>query len=133
MSPVRAVVLIDHQNAQVLRIDAAPAPGGKLHAHTHNTSQHGSTVRTEHQFFGEVCHALAGLNEVLVTGPHLAQVNFRHYVEKHRPHVSQQILGWETVDHPSEGQLLALARKFFAKHDHMAGLPVPPGESGQRA
>jgi stalled ribosome rescue protein Dom34 len=121
MPPTQAVVLIDHQNAQVLRLDTGPEPGGKLHAHTHNTRQHGSTVRTEHEFFGEVCEALTGFNEVLVAGSHLAQTDFRHYVEKHRPQIGARIVGWETVDHPSEGQLLALARKFYLKHDRMTG------------
>jgi len=132
MSLVQAVVLIDHQNARVYRLGAEPAQSGKLHAHTHNTRQHGSSVRTEHEFFGEVCDALAGYKEILVAGAHLAQSDFRHYVEKHRPHVAPQIVGWETVYNPSEGQLLALARKFFARHDQLAGQPVPPGESVPR-
>ena len=57
------------------------------------------------------------------TGAHKAQADFRHYVEKHRTHLAPKIVGWETVDHPSEGQLAALARRFFVKHDRMAGIP----------
>ena len=125
MPLTQAVILIDHQNAQVLRLDATSAQGGKLHAHIHNTRQHGSAVRTEHEFFGEVCAALAGISEVLVTGSHLAQTDFRHFIEKHRPHVVPLIVGWETVDHPSEGQLLALARKFYEKHNRMMGTATP--------
>jgi stalled ribosome rescue protein Dom34 len=117
----QGVVLIDHQNARVLRLDPGAAPGGALHAHKHNTRQHGSTVRTEHEFFGEVCDALAEFKEILVAGNHLAQADFRHYLEKHRPQVSPRVIGWETVDHPSEGQLLALARKFYDKHNRMTG------------
>jgi hypothetical protein len=132
MSSLQAVVLVDHQHAQVYRLSADPSPSGKLHAHTHNTRQHGSAVRTEHEFFGELCDALAGYKEVLMAGAHLAQVDFRHYVEKHRPHLGQQIVGWETVSHPTEGQLLALARRFFARHDQMAGQPIPPSESVPR-
>jgi stalled ribosome rescue protein Dom34 len=122
MQLAQAVVLIDHQNAQVLRIDSESGPGGKVHARKHNTRQHGSTVRTEHEFFAEVCDALAGFNEVLVTGSHQAQTDFRHFVEKHRPHIRPLIVAWETVDHPSEGQLLALARKFYDKHNRMNGI-----------
>jgi hypothetical protein len=29
------------------------------------------------------------------------------------------------VDHPSDKQLVALARQFFLKHDRMAGVPTP--------
>ena len=62
-----------------------------------------------------------GIAEVLVTGSHTAQTDFRHYVDKHRPALVQQIVGWETVDHPTEGQLLAFARQKFVKYDRMAG------------
>ncbi|MEO8739260.1 MAG: hypothetical protein ABI537_06110 [Casimicrobiaceae bacterium] len=121
----QAVVWIDHHSAQILQFDAEHLQASKIKAHTHYTRQHGSGVRDEHEFFGEVCAALAGVTEVLVTGSHTAQADFRHYVDKHRPLVSKQIAGWETVDHPSEGQLVASARKFFVKHDRMAGIPTP--------
>jgi len=123
MSIKHAVVLIDHQHAQVMRFDSGPVQSHKIEAHHHNTRQHGSNVRTEHEFFGEVCDALQGFNEILVAGAHKAQADFRHYVEKHRAHLAPKIVGWETVDHPSEGQLAALARKFFVAHDRMAGIP----------
>ena len=123
MSKLHAVVWIDHQHAQVLHLEAASAQLQKIKAHNHHTRQHGSQVRTEHEFFSEVCDALADTREVLVTGSHTAQADFRHYVEKHRAAIAPRIAGWETVDHPTEGQLAALARKFFVKHDRMAGLP----------
>jgi len=123
MSELHAVVWIDHQHAQVLHYDAGPVQVQQIKAHNHHTRQHGSQVRTEHEFFGEVCDSLANINQVLVTGAHKAQADFRHYVEKHRAHIAPRIVGWETVDHPSEGQLVALARRFFVKHDRMAGKP----------
>jgi hypothetical protein len=122
MSPSHAVVWIDHQSAQVLQIDADPVQLKKVKAQTyHNTRQHGSNVRTEHEFFGEVCDALAGITEVLITGSNTAQADFRHYIDKHRASLTRQIVGWETVDHPTEPQLVALGRKYFLKHDRMAG------------
>jgi len=62
---------------------------------------------------------------VLVTGSHRAQADLRHYVEKHRAPLARQIVGYETVDHPSENQLVALARKYFLKYDRMSGTPTP--------
>ena len=121
MSLNHAVVLVDHQHAQILQFDAEHLQSQKVKAHSHHTRQHGSEVRTEHEFFGTVCDALAGIHEVLIAGPRLAQSDFRHYLEKHRPAVMKQVVGWETVDHPTEGQLLALARKQFSKVDQMAG------------
>lgn len=122
MALVQAVLLVDHENAAIQRLGNTEVT--RLHAHHHHTRQHGSDVRTGHAFFGEVCDALAGITEVLVAGHHTAQTDFRHYLDKHRPQVARQVVGWETVDRPSDGQLAALARKFFEKHDQMLGRHV---------
>jgi len=123
MSHSHAVVWTGHQSAQVLQFDAAHMQAKKIRTHTHYTRQHGSTVRTEHEFFGEVCAALEGIAEVLVTGPHIALADFRHYADKHRPHTAARIVGYEVADHPSENELVAAARKYFLKHDRMG---IPP-------
>ena len=123
MSLFHAVVWTDHKTAQVLQFDAEHVLAQKVRTHTHHTAQHGSTVRSEHEFFGEVCDSLDGVAEILVTGSHTATADFRHYAEKHRPQTAKRIVGYEVVDHPSENQLVAFARKYFLKHDRMQGLP----------
>lgn len=125
MTTFHAVVRIDHQAAEILQFDAEHVQAQKVKAHTHHTAQHGSGVRTEHEFFGQVCDALDGIHEVLVVGSHQAQADFRHYADKHRPALAKQIVAYETVDHPSTNQLVALARRFFLKYDRMAGTPTP--------
>ena len=120
MTLSNAVVHVDHHHAQVLRFDAEQAEAQSIKAHEHYTRQHGSAVRTEHEFFGEVCDALAQVAEVLIVGSHTAQADFRHYVEKHRAAFATQIVGWKTVDHPTEGQLLAFAREYFIENQGMA-------------
>lgn len=117
-----AVAWIDHHHARVQQFHATEVRAETVKDHRHYTRQHGSSVRTEHEFFGEVCDALAGIGEVLVTGSHTAQSDFKHYVEKHRPALLPLIKGWETVDHPTDGQLVALAKSFFVKYDRMQGL-----------
>lgn len=119
MSHSHAVVWTDHQAAQVLQFDAEHVQAKKVRSHEHYTRQHSSGVRTEHEFFGEVCNALEGVTEVLVTGSHTAIADFRHYATKHRPHTAARIVGYEVVDHPSENQLVAAARKYFLKYDKM--------------
>lgn len=121
MTKFHAVALVDHQAAQVLQFDAEHVEAHKIKASTSHTRQHGSGVRTEHEFFAHVCDALEGIPEVLVAGSHQALVDFRHYVDKHRPALSAHIVGYEAVDHPTEAQLVALARKVFLKHDQMTG------------
>lgn len=125
MSLFHAVVWADHQSAQVLQFDPESVTVHKVKAHVHPTAQHGSQVRSEHEFFGELCDSLEGVTEVLVTGSRTTLADLRHYVDKHRPQTAGRIVGYEVVDHPSEKQLVALARQFFLENDRMSGVPTP--------
>jgi hypothetical protein len=125
MTLFHAVALVDHHSAQVLQFDAQQVVTHQVHAHTHHTRQHASAVRTEHEFFADVCDALTGIAEVLVAGGHTGLADFRRYVEKHRPLTAALITGYEVVDHPSKRNLVALARKHFARHNQRVGLQVP--------
>jgi stalled ribosome rescue protein Dom34 len=112
-----AVVLIDHQQAQVLQFDAEHVQADRIKTHQHYTKQHGSDVRSEHEFFGHVCDALNGIAEILVTGSKTALADFRHYAEKHRMPIATCIVAYESVDQPSQQQLLALARRYFLRYN----------------
>jgi stalled ribosome rescue protein Dom34 len=125
MSLFHAVVWIDHHNAKILQFDAAHIELKKVQAHTHYTRQHGSEVRDEHEFFGEVSDDLTEIRQIVVAGSHTALSDFRHYVTKHRPHLLAQIIGWELVDHPTEAQLVVMSHKYFVEHDVMSGIPLP--------
>jgi stalled ribosome rescue protein Dom34 len=125
MTTFHAIAWVDHQGAQVLQFDAEHVQADKIKAHTHYTRQHGSAVRSEHEFFGQVCDAMAGITEVLVVGPHTAIADFRHYAEKHRAETAKHLVAYEPLAHLSENQLVAKAREFFLKHDRMAGTPTP--------
>ena len=120
MPLANAVIRIDHHHADVLEFDSEHVSAHSVTAHNHYTRQHQSGVRTEHEFFGEVCDALRGFKHVVVTGSHTGVAAFRHYVEKHRLPLGAQIAGWEVVDHPSEGQLVAFARQYLVAHQRMA-------------
>ena len=125
MSLFHAVVFVDHHHAQVLQFDAQQAPEQKLHEHQYLTRQHASGVRSEHEFFGQVCDALEGVTQELVTGGHQGLADFRHFVEAHRPQAAKQIVGYEVVGHPSENELVVIARKYFVQVNLMAGIPLP--------
>jgi hypothetical protein len=125
MSLTHAVVWTDHHAARLLEFDAEHMQAHNVRASSHYTRQHHSGVRTEHEFFGEVCDAAKAVDEVLVTGSHTAVADFRHYAEKHRPQLAARIVGYEIVDHPTDSQLVALARRYFLKHDRMKGVTNP--------
>ena len=51
--------------------------------------------------------------------------DFKHCVDKHRPLAAKRMVGYGVVDHPSDNELVALARKHFAKYDRMVGTHLP--------
>jgi stalled ribosome rescue protein Dom34 len=125
MTMFHAVVLIDRQQARILQFDAEHLLAHQVRSHSSHARFHGDTLRSEHEYFGEVCDALVGISEVLVAGSHATMADFHRFLDKHRPQIAAQVVGFEPVDHPSERQLVALARNYFLKSDRMAGVPTP--------
>jgi hypothetical protein len=62
MSLHHAAVWADRRSAQVLQFDAEHVQVQNVHTHTHHTVQHGSSVRSEHEFYADVCCALEGVH-----------------------------------------------------------------------
>jgi hypothetical protein len=120
MTLLHAVVQIDHHAAKVLYFEADEFQWRKVTAHRDDTGRHGSAVRPEHEFFAEVCDSLAGVSWLLVAGAHSPLVDFRRYVHLHQSTLVTRINGWETIDHPTEGRLLALAREHLVVDDRAA-------------
>lgn len=123
---VHAVVFVDHHSAQVVRFGREQAQDHNLHDSQHVTHQHASGVRSEHDLFGEVCDDLDGVTQVLITGGRQGLAKFRDFVATHRPQTAKHIAGYEMVGHPSEKQLVVIARKYFAQHDRMVDAPATP-------
>ncbi len=113
MTLKHAVLWIDHHHASVHSTGEQATPVRHVKAHAHPTAQHGSEVRSEHELFGEVCDALEAVEAALVAGSKTALADFRHYVEKHRPQTGRHIASYQTVEHLSDRQLVALGRDFF--------------------
>ncbi len=60
---------------------------------------------TQH-FFTEVTGALQSADEVLLMGPAEAKIHFKEYLKN-------KVVGVETVDHPTDNQIVAHAKEFF--------------------
>jgi len=120
-----AVIWTDHHSAQVLQFDDEQVVSRAVRSHKHPTGQHGSDVRTQHEFFAELCNALDGLGETLVTGSHTVLADLRHYLQKHRPQTAEHVVGYDIVDHLTEKQLVAHGRTFFAERTRLGQSPAP--------
>ena len=96
MTMFHAVAWVDHQSAQILQFDAEHIQAQKVKAHSHHTRQHGSSVRTEHEYFAEVCDALAGVSRGADGGPEDRAWPISGTTSTSTaPALGQQIVGWE--------------------------------------
>lgn len=117
MSLHHAVVWLDHTKAQVIHFDLSAAESESLKTHSvhpHPHVKHGDSHAADNtQFYNDIADALRESLEILVVGPAEEKTIFMKYLTDHLPAIAVKIKGVETVDHPSEGQLLAYARKHF--------------------
>ena len=117
---LHAVLWLDSHHAQVIQFDPTQGRMHQLKALLSYQRRRAGRMRSEHEFFAEICDALVGQSEVLVAGSHAAQTGFHHYVDRHCPIVAQQIVGWQTLEQPIANELIALARRYFSAHPSTA-------------
>ena len=107
------IVFIDHHKATVLRLDGSqPDTLTTDSQHLIGKNPHGSGA-----YFSEIVHAVRDDREILIVGPGTAKTEFMSYLEGHDQHVHARVVGIETVDHPTNNQLIALARAAFKAID----------------
>lgn len=119
MTPFHAAVWIDHKQAKVFHVDEQRFDESLIHAP--NNHVHRDAVAADH-FFRKVAEAIASAGEILVVGPGSAKLELIKHVQKHHHGLADKIVGVETVDHPSDKQLVAFIRKYFHAEDRMRGL-----------
>ena len=122
------VVWIDHSEARIFHVDAGSIDEKSLHAPTHHVHRHPKGATGDHNhpddahhYFRDVAAALEGAGRVLVVGPSTAKLQFIHYAYKHDRTLEPRIAGVETVDHPTDGQQVAYAKRYFAADDRLQG------------
>jgi stalled ribosome rescue protein Dom34 len=119
MSPF--VIWLDSENAHLFNLSGETVVKThfekKIHDHhTHQLSNHTGDPSIGH-FFNEVSSHLSGAEEILLVGPGLAKDHFKAYLLKHHEEsLAKKIVGTETCDHPTDNQILALAKKFFKRY-----------------
>lgn len=129
MSTPHAAVWIDHKEARIYFINAESFDETTIRAPHHQIRRHPagpadserSHPADEQHFFHNVACSLQAAQEILVLGPANAKLEFMKHVEKHDRALVPKIVGVETVDHPTDGQLVAHVRQYFRAADRMRG------------
>lgn len=126
MSRRHATVWIDHKEAKVFHLDGEGiVDASVLHAPHHHVRPHDAvTAERSHpadaeHFYHAVAMALERAAEILVVGPATAKLELIKPLHKHHHAVANKVIGVETVDHPTDGQLLKYARGYFRASDRM--------------
>jgi stalled ribosome rescue protein Dom34 len=117
MSTFHAVVWIDHQEAHVMMFDREHMRAQRIHSRSHH--KHQGKPHDSKALFADVAVALAGVHEVLLTGPGMARDEFATWCKSHSASVAAAIADSIPSDHPTDAQVVALARKYFKKLDQM--------------
>jgi stalled ribosome rescue protein Dom34 len=118
---MNAVLWIDQKEARIFELDeqnVASAivnpPGRHIHRHPKalelRTRNH---PEDEHRYFHDVAQSLAGCAQILLVGPAQTKLHFFRYLHDHDRQLAAKIVGVESSDHPSDGQLIAHLRTYF--------------------
>lgn len=118
------VIWMDSKEGKIF--DLVPEGTKVRHLHTHghkHPSQPGGDNNKDHHhgldvFFSEIAASIRGAKEIIVLGPSEAKLHFKSYLEKHFGNtLAKKLIAVETVDHPTDNQILAHGRKFFKEYD----------------
>ena len=123
-SHYHAIVWIDHREAKVFHFNATEVDRMILHPHNptrhihHKANAIGSgDALLDQEFFERVTEAIADATAILITGPTSAKSELAAHVARHHPDIARCVVGVETIDHPSDGALIAVARLYFKAED----------------
>ena len=119
------LVWIDHVQAHIIHFNADTAETEIIH--THSTHPHLHTkagtigagrAPEDKQYFDDIAAKLQDSLAILIVGPGFEKLELMKHLLKHHDAIAQKVLSVETVDHPTDAQLLAYARRYFLKKNN---------------
>jgi stalled ribosome rescue protein Dom34 len=117
-----AVVWLDHQEAHIAFFDRDHATTQRIHSKSHH--KHQGKTTDMNAYFADIAKAVKDCHEVLLTGPGLTRQQFKDWYVQHAAALSQIVVSSIASDHPTDAQLVAMARQYFKKFDAMAADPT---------
>ena len=117
------VVWLDSDHAHIHKFtpDGINQENLKRHEKVHHTHSNKEASMNAEVFFHELATKLKDADRILLIGPGLGKTHFKSHLENHHHgKLAEKIIGLETVDHLTDNQIDAYARKYFHKQifDH---------------
>jgi len=126
MSHSHAIVWMDSKEARIFRFNASDVQSEHIRSHNPFRQVHhkAGVIGAGHMtldtgFFDHILEALQGTTEWLLAGPSAGKLALVKHIETHRPEMRASLVGVETMDHPTDGELLDHARRAFKAIDRM--------------
>jgi stalled ribosome rescue protein Dom34 len=124
--PTHAVIWIDHREARIFHVhpDATDettvlAPQHHIHRHPKGHGDAKEHPDDAHRFFADVARLVQGVDALLIVGPASAKLEFFKWVHAHQPPLESAVVGIESADHPTDGEIVARAKTYFKASDRM--------------
>ncbi|MGO9773493.1 MAG: translational machinery protein [Roseiarcus sp.] len=120
-----AVVWIDHRLARVFHFSGEDADKIVVHADhpvrefKRSDKRIGRPLAEDQAFLEVVTKTLADAEAILVVGPSDDKYELVKHIQRVHPKMMVKVEGVESADHPSEGELVAHARRFAKAADRM--------------
>lgn len=118
--PPNTLIWIDHREAKVFHFDASDVErtfirSGRPNQHIHHkaNSTDSGHASVDVAFLKRVTQAIAPTGSILIAGPANAKVELASFIRRAQPALGENILGVEPLDHPTDGELLKLGRRYF--------------------
>ena len=127
-------VWIDHKEARIFHVQPETvghvqpeaidettilSPQHLIHRHAKGRGEAKEHPDDAKRFFHEVARLLDGTDAVLIVGPSSAKLEFLRYVQDYDKKLQARVVGIETVDHPTDREIVAYAKKYFIRSDRM--------------
>jgi stalled ribosome rescue protein Dom34 len=121
-----ALVWTDHRLAKVFHFNEEANETALVHsthpgAHLHHKANSGDSghAALDKEFLERITREIAHAGAILIVGPGNAKTELITHLRKAHPNIAAKVSAVETVDHPTDGELLAHGRKFFRADDRM--------------
>ena len=121
-----SLVWIDHRLAKVFNFNDTANETTSVHStHAHEHLHHkANSIDSGHaavdkEFLERVAQAVTRAGAILIVGPGNAKTELQTFLKHAHPQIATKVSAVETIDHPTDGELLAHGRHFFVGDDCM--------------
>ena len=115
-----AIVWINHNAAEVFRINEIEQSKVVVNSHTSQQSLHhrtdadgGELLPADKDYYSRIASTLNHVGGTLLTGPGEARFELGRYLGHSRPDLAAHVSELDTPAHPGDAALVAMARSHF--------------------